>query len=86
VLDELIDFKPLVEVVDKTAPRKRPKKGGRPPYPTEVMLRIIILKHLNNLSNDQMEFMINDRMSFLLIRIQVEHLFAMNLNSHSHAS
>ncbi len=63
-LDELIDFKPLVEVVDKTAPRKRSEKGGRPPYPTEIMLRVIILKRLNNLSNDQMEFMLNDRMSF----------------------
>ena len=28
------------------------------------MLRVIILKRLNNLSNDQMEFMLNDRMSF----------------------
>jgi IS5 family transposase len=63
-LDELIDFKPLVEVVDKTAPRKQSEKGGRPAYPTEIMLRIIILKRLNNLSNDQMEFMLNDRMSF----------------------
>jgi IS5 family transposase len=49
-LDELIDFKPLVEVVDKTAPRKRSEKVGRPPYPTEIMLRVIILKRLNNLS------------------------------------
>ncbi|MBD3768243.1 MAG: transposase, partial [Gammaproteobacteria bacterium] len=36
----------------------------RPQYPTQIMLRVSILKHLNTLSNDQMEFMLNDRMSF----------------------
>jgi IS5 family transposase len=63
-LDELIDFQPLVDVIEALAPRKQSDKGGRPPYPTEIMLRVIILKRLNNLSNDQMEFMLNDRMSF----------------------
>ena len=63
-LNELIDFQQLVDVVETIAPRKQSEKGGRPPYPTEIMLRIIILKRLNNLSNDQMEFMLNDRMSF----------------------
>jgi IS5 family transposase len=63
-LDELIDFQQLVDVVEAIAPRKRSDKGGRPPYPTEIMLRVIILKRLNNLSNDQMEFLLNDRMSF----------------------
>ncbi len=56
-LDELIDFQQLVDVVEAIAPRKQSDKGGRPPYPTEIMLRVIILKRLNNLSNDQMEFM-----------------------------
>ena len=63
-LDELIDFQQLVDVVEAIAPRKQSDKGGRPPYPTEIMLRVMILKRLNNLSNDQMEFMLNDRMSF----------------------
>ena len=63
-LNELIDFKSLVDVVEAIAPRKQSEKGGRPAYPTEIMLRVIILKRLNNLSNDQIEFMLNDRMSF----------------------
>jgi hypothetical protein len=63
-LDELIDFQQLVDVLDAIAPRKQSNKGGRPAYPTEIELRVIILKRLNNLSNDQMNLLLNDRMSF----------------------
>jgi hypothetical protein len=31
-LNELIDFKPLVDVVEAIAPRKQSEKGGRPAY------------------------------------------------------
>jgi hypothetical protein len=40
-LNELIDFKSLVDVVEAIAPRKQSEKGGRPAYPTEIMLRVI---------------------------------------------
>jgi len=31
-------------------------QGGRPPYPTEAMVRILVLKRLHNLSDEQMEY------------------------------
>ena len=61
---ELLDFKALTARVDKAVPRGDRSKGGRPPYPTEVMIRILVIKKLYNLSNDQMEFQLLDRMSF----------------------
>lgn len=34
---------------------------NRPAYPTEVMVRILVLKRLYNLSDEQMEFQLLDR-------------------------
>lgn len=59
-----IDFTHLSSFIDELFPRKATGKGGRPPYPTEVMVRILVLKHLNNLSDEQMEFQLLDRMSY----------------------
>ncbi len=38
--------------------------GGRPPYPTETMVRISALKRLHHLSDEQSEFQLLDQMSF----------------------
>lgn len=59
-----IDFAHLAGFIDELFPRKAANKGGRPPYPTEVMVRILVLKHLNNHSDEQMEFQLLDRMSY----------------------
>ncbi len=40
-------------------------KGGRPPYDYVLMFKIIILQHYYGLADDQVEFQINDRMSFM---------------------
>ena len=40
-------------------------KGGRPPYDYVMMFKILILQRFYNLSDDQLEFQINDRMSFM---------------------
>jgi IS5 family transposase len=39
--------------------------GGRPPYDYVLMFKIIILQRYYNLSDDQVEYQINDRMSFM---------------------
>ena len=37
---------------------------ARPPYPTEVMVRILALKRLYNLSDEQMKYQLLDRHSY----------------------
>lgn len=59
-----IDFEHLRSVTDALLPRGDGRKGGRPPYPSEVMLRILVVKYLNGLSDEQMEFQLLDRMSY----------------------
>ena len=53
--------KPLV----KALKRCDGAKGGRPPYDPILMFKIMVLQALYNLSDDQAEFVINDRLSFM---------------------
>lgn len=59
-----IDFAQLAQTIDTLLPRGDGLKGGRPPYPTEVMVRILVLKHLYKLSDEQTEYQLLDRMSY----------------------
>mgnify|MGYP000933070747 CR=1 FL=1 len=55
-IESHIDFASLAAEVDEVAPRPVSAQGGRPPYPTETMVRILVLKRLYNLSDEQMEY------------------------------
>ena len=60
-----IDFPALAAELDRAAPRPvTPQGGGRPPYPTEIMVRILVLKRLYHLSDEQMEYQMLDRHSY----------------------
>ena len=53
-----------VDAVDQAAPRPGRERGGRPPFPTEVMVRILLIQQLFNLSDEQMQFQLLGRLSF----------------------
>jgi IS5 family transposase len=55
-------FRPLLEEVFVKVPKGA---GGRPPYDYVIMFKVVILQRIYNLSDDQTEFQINDRMSFM---------------------
>ena len=65
-LGELVDWKGLAAAVNQATGREAPQpKGGRPPYPTEAMLKIVVLQQLyGNLSDEQMEYALLDRASW----------------------
>ncbi|TCJ11616.1 IS5 family transposase [Parasulfuritortus cantonensis] len=63
-IESCIDFAALAAAVDRIAPRPASPQGGRPPFPTETMVRILVLKRLYNLSDEQMEYQLLDRMSY----------------------
>ena len=64
LLERHVDFSALATAVDEAAPRPGRERGGRPPFPTEVMVRILLIQQLFNLSDEQMEFQLLDRLSF----------------------
>ena len=45
-LAEHVDFAALAARIDAAAPRPSRAKGGRPPYPTVLMIMILVLQQL----------------------------------------
>ncbi len=64
VMEQHVDFKALAAEVDRVAPRPGREYGGRPAFPTELMVRAWILQNLYGLSDEQMEYQVLDRLSF----------------------
>jgi transposase, IS5 family len=64
VLEKHVDFAALAAAIDKAAPRASRDRGGRPPFPTEIMVRTLLLQQLYNLSDERLEFQLLDRLSF----------------------
>lgn len=60
-LNQHVNFVALAAEIDYIAPRP---SGSRLPYPTELMVRILVLQHLYNLSDEALEYPLLDRLSF----------------------
>jgi IS5 family transposase len=64
-LNEGVDFE-MFRIILETGFEKIAKgKGGRRPFDYVMMFKILILQRYYNLSDDQVEYQINDRMSFM---------------------
>lgn len=61
----VIDWESFRPTIGLALIREKNSKAGRPPYDSILLFKIIILQRLYNLSDDQTEFQINDRMSFM---------------------
>ena len=64
-LTKHVNFEALAAGVDAAAPRPSRAKGGRPPYPTVLMVKVLVLQQLYNLADDALEYQLLDRRSFL---------------------
>lgn len=64
VLQKHVNFTELAAEIDRAAPRTRSAKGGRPPFPTLIMVKALFLQQLYGLSDEQLEFQLLDRLSF----------------------
>jgi transposase, IS5 family len=64
-LSELVDFEVFRPQLLKALRRSDRSKGGRPPYDAVLMFKVLVLQALYNLSDDQAEFQVRDRLSFM---------------------
>lgn len=64
-LNEHIDFELFRSILEEKLIRMPKGKGGRLPYDYVLLFKILILQRYYNLSDDQIEYQINDRMSFM---------------------
>src|SRR3981081_648768 len=59
------DFRADIEAVTETKPKERKSNAGRKPYDTILKFKIVVLQSLHNLSDEQTEYLIRDRRSFM---------------------
>lgn len=60
----LVDWEAFRPTLDAALMRSERKAGGRPPYDAVFMFRVLVLQALYNLSDEQTEYQILDRLSF----------------------
>jgi transposase, IS5 family len=65
-LTQLVDWAALAQVINTSTGREAPQpKGGRPSYPTEALIKLIVLQQLyGNLSDEDTEYALLDRGSW----------------------
>ena len=61
----VIDFEVFRGDLEAALSRSDGSKGGRPPYDSVLMFKVLIIQTINNLSDERAEFLINDRISFM---------------------
>ncbi len=64
-LNVIIPWSVFEKPLAKALNRSDRSKGGRPAFPTVLMFKILALQVLYNLSDDQAEFVIQGRLSFM---------------------
>lgn len=63
-LDRLILWEDFRETLEKGRDKKRKSAAGLKPFDAVMMFKTLVLQHLYNLSDDELEFQIRDRYSF----------------------
>ena len=67
-IDEVVpweDFRPRLEATWRKPTEERKSLAGRKPWDAVVMFKAIVLCELYNLSDDQVEYQLRDRLSFM---------------------
>lgn len=64
-LSEVVNFEAFRYRLVRALKRSDGAKGGRPPYDPVLMFKILVLQALYTLSDEQAEFMVRDRLSFM---------------------
>src|SRR5881398_273898 len=59
------DFRADIEAVTETKAEESNSNAGRKPYDTILKFKIVVLQSLHNLSDEQTEYLIRDRLSFM---------------------
>ncbi len=64
-LNGIVNWLIFLPILKQAIPLEARTKGGRPPFDTLLMFKILVIKRLYNLSLDQTEYQINCRLDFM---------------------
>jgi IS5 family transposase len=62
---KIINWESFRPELQAATSKERKSKAGRPPYDVVMLFKVLVLQRLYNLSDDQTEYQINDRISFM---------------------
>ncbi len=63
-LNQLIDWENFRDTLNKVRAKVRKTSAGRKPYDVVLMFKVLVLQHLYNVSDDEIEYQIRDRYTF----------------------
>lgn len=64
-IGETIDFEQFRKVLEQATLQDSYAKGGRPPFDRVMLFKALLLQKIYHLSDEQLEFQIHDRLSFM---------------------
>lgn len=64
-LNRIVDWEQFRSSLETIRDKQRKSNAGRKPFDAIVMFKIMVLQSLYNLSDDQIEFQVRDRLSFM---------------------
>ena len=64
-LNQIVNWEQFRQTLETVRDKERKSNAGRKPFDVRLMFKIMILDSLYNLSDDQLEFQIKDRISFM---------------------
>src|SRR4029077_10063274 len=64
-LSRVVDFEGFRYALGAVRSRSDGSKGGRPPYDPVMMFKVLVLQTLYTLSDEQTEYQLKDRLSFM---------------------
>ena len=65
LLKKNIDWEIFRDIAERETLKEDRGVGGKPPYDRVLLFKILILQRLYNISDDEIEYQINDRLSFM---------------------
>ena len=65
-LNAIVDFEAFRPDLARAVPRSDGSRGGRPAFDHVLMWKILILQASHSLSDERTEFLIKDRLSFMV--------------------
>ena len=65
-LNEVVPWKEFRPILERVHKKERKSNAGRKAYDVILMFKMLLLQKLYNISDEQIEYQVNDRLSFML--------------------
>jgi transposase len=64
-LDKIVPWEMFRPLLNQVHEKERKSNAGRKPIDVMILFKMLILQHLYNISDEKLEYLVNDRLSFM---------------------